>query len=126
MTTKTPYQLLGAEKIRALATHFYQVMDDLTEVEAIRLMHATNKEAITEKLYEYLTGWMGGPPLYQEKYGTVCLTDPHKPYQINADHRDQWLMCMDEALKRINADEQVTAMLKEPMYNLADFIKNSD
>lgn len=66
---------------------------------------------------------MGGPPLYQDKYGTICLTEPHKPYQISADHRDQWLLCMDEALKRIDADEQVTAMLKQPMYSMADFIK---
>ncbi|MGH1374688.1 MAG: group II truncated hemoglobin [Cellvibrionaceae bacterium] len=126
MTAKTPYQLLGAEKVKALATHFYKVMDELTEVTEIREMHAHNKDMITEKLYEYLTGWMGGPPLYQDKYGSVCLTEPHKRYPINADHRDQWLRCMDEALKRIDASEQVTAMLKEPMYNLADFIKNSD
>ena len=44
MTTKTPYPLLGAEKIKALATHFYQVMDELTEVVEIRKTRVKNKK----------------------------------------------------------------------------------
>lgn len=123
----TPYHLLGGKDgVRRLATTFYDVMAELPQAEEIRRMHAENMDEIKQKLFEYLSGWMGGPRLYQEKYGTVCLTSPHKPYAINASHRDQWLMCMDEALERVGASDEVKAMLKEPMYGIADLIRNRD
>lgn len=124
---RTPYQLLGGEEgVRRLAITFYDVMAELPQASEIRRMHAENMDEIKQKLFEYLSGWMGGPRLYLEKYGTVCLTSPHKPYAINASHRDQWLMCMDEALERVGASEEVKAMLKEPMYGIADLIRNRD
>ncbi len=123
----TPYQLLGGEEgVRRLADAFYDAMDELPQSEEIRRMHADNLEDIKEKLFEYLSGWMGGPRLYFEKYGTICLTKPHKPYAINADHRDQWLLCMDTALERIGASDEVKQMLKEPMFMVADMIRNTD
>ncbi|KEQ16739.1 group II truncated hemoglobin [Endozoicomonas numazuensis] len=125
MSNSSPYELLGGEeKIRALAKAFYQAMDKTTEAEEIRQMHAKSLDQVEQRLFEYLSGWLGGPGLYHEKHGTVCLTSPHKPYQINADHRDQWLLCMDKALEEIGASTQVKSMLKEPMFRLADFIKN--
>lgn len=126
MQEQTPYQILGAEGIRQLADAFYDVMDELPQAETIRAMHAANMDLIKDKLYEYLTGWMGGPPLYFNNQGTVCLTDPHKPYPIGPEERDQWLLCMEEALLRINASEELKQMLKEPMYQLADTVRNRD
>ncbi len=126
MSQQTPYQLLGDEGIRKLADAFYEEMDAQPQAETIRAMHAANLDMIKDKLYEYLSGWMGGPPLYSEKYGTVCLTDPHKPYPIGPDERDQWLKCMDGALERIDASEELKQMLKDPMYQVADIIRNRD
>lgn len=123
---QTPYQILGKDGIRQLADAFYDAMDELPQAETIRAMHAAHLDEIKDKLYEYLTGWMGGPPLYAAKYGTVCLTDPHKPYPIGPDERDQWLLCMDTALERIGASEELKQMLKEPMYRIADTVRNRD
>jgi len=124
---QTPYELLGGDEgIRRLADTFYDVMDELPEAEAIRKMHAESLVDVKQKLYEYLSGWMGGPHHYNEKYGTVCLTKPHKPYAIGPAERDQWLMCMDETLRRIDASEEVKAMLKGPVFRLADAIRNTD
>ena len=122
---KTPYELLGKEEgIRKLATAFYRVMDELPEAEHIRKMHAESLVDIEEKLFEYLNGWFGGPHLYQEKYGTICLTDPHKPYTISEDARDQWLQCWDEAMTRVGASEETQAMIKMPIFRMADFMVN--
>lgn len=125
-TPETPFQILGKDGIRQLADAFYDAMDELPEAETIRKMHAAHLDEIKDKLYEYLTGWMGGPPLYAAKYGTVCLTDPHKPYPIGPDERDQWLMCMDIALERIDASDELKQMLKEPLYRIADTVRNRD
>ncbi|CAH0993356.1 Group 2 truncated hemoglobin YjbI [Sinobacterium norvegicum] len=123
----TPYQLLGQEDgIRALANAFYEAMDELEEAQPIRRMHADNLDAIKNSLFMYLTGWLGGPPLYADATSSVCLTTPHKGFSIGEKERDQWLLCMDAALEKINASDEVKAMLKEPMWQLADFIRNND
>ena len=95
----TPYQLLGGESgVRRLSDAFYDCMDSLPEAADIRRMHGADLAAIREKLYEYLSGWLGGPHLYAAKYGSMCMTAPHRPYAIGPKERDQWLLCMDKAL----------------------------
>ena len=122
---ETPYEMLGGEEgIRALTEAVYDAMDSLETTQAIRDMHQANLEEIKEKLFEYLSGWLGGPRLYVEKYGTVCLTDPHAKFEIGADERDQWLACMDKALADVGADDELKAMLKKPFFMIADTVRN--
>lgn len=122
----TPYEILGDDGIKKLAHAFYDVMDELTEAEEIRAMHAENLDHVKRMLTAYLTGWMGGPPVYQAIKGTVCLTDPHEPFRIGPKERDQWLLCMDKALERIGASEDLKIMLKQPMYQVAETVRNCD
>jgi hemoglobin len=120
-----PYARLGGEAgIKALCKAFYQRMDTLEEAKEIRAMHGESLEAIEEKLFEYLSGWLGGPHLYQDKYGTICLTSPHEGYKIDEKARDQWLLCMDKALEDVGANEKLKQMLEKPMYDIANFIRN--
>lgn len=120
-----PYDLLGGEQgVRSLCTAFYRIMDETAETQEIRAMHKENMAEIEEKLFEYLSGWLGGPRLYQERTGTVCINDPHKPFAIGEEQRDQWLMCMNLALEDIGANEEVRDMLKDPFHNIADFLRN--
>jgi hemoglobin len=122
--TDTPYEILGQEGVRALAEAFYDAMDELPEAADIRAMHAEDLAPIKRKLTAYLTGWMGGPPVYQAMTGTVCLTEPHSPYDIGEKERDQWLKCMDLALERIGASAELKEMLRIPMFRVADAVRN--
>lgn len=126
---QTPYGILGKDGIKALASAFYDVMEERIEAAPIRAMHAENMTEIKQKLYEYLTGWMGGPPLYYDRYGSVCLTSAHKPYTIGTQERDQWLDCMDIALDRIaiqytSDSKQLKTMLQQPLFSIADAVRN--
>jgi hemoglobin len=123
---QTPYQILGDDGIHELTHTFYDIMDTLPEAAGLRSMHAKDLSGMKIKLAEYLTGWMGGPPLYSDKYGTVCMTSPHEPYHIGPDERDQWLLCMDKALEQTAASEELVEMLKVPMFRIADAIRNRD
>ena len=125
-TAQTPYQILGEEGIRQLSEVFYDIMVELPEVAGLRAMHAENLGPMKEKLAEYLTGWMGGPPRYADKHGTVCMTSPHEPYHIGPSERDQWLLCMDRALERTGASEELVQMLKVPMFRIADAVRNKE
>jgi hemoglobin len=121
---QTPYQALGETGIRALTDAFYDIMDELPEAAEVRAMHAADLAPMKEKLAEYLVGWMGGPPLYADKYGTVCMTEPHEHYAIGPRERDQWLLCMNKALDKVAVDDEVREMLKDPLYRIADAVKN--
>ena len=79
---QTPYQILGEDGIRRLVDAFYDIMDTLPEASGVRAMHADDLAPIKEKLADYLIGWMGGPPLYAEKYGSVCMTEPHAGHLV--------------------------------------------
>lgn len=125
-TEQTPYQILGEDGIRQLTDAFYDIMDTLPEVAGIRALHAEDLSGIKEKLAEYLIGWMGGPPLYSDKHGTVCLTSPHENYHIGPSERDQWLLCMNAALQHIGASDEVVEMLEVPMFRVADTVRNRD
>lgn len=123
-TAQTPYQLLGEAGIQRLVNTFYDIMDTLPEAAGVRAMHAADLSPMKEKLAQYLTGWMGGPPLYANKYGSVCMTTPHEPYHIGPAERDQWLLCMDLALEQTGASTELVEMLKVPLFRIADAIRN--
>lgn len=122
----TPYQLLGEAGIRELCNAFYDIMDSAPEAATIRRMHAADLGPMKEKLAEYLTGWMGGPPLYANKYGSVCMTEPHAPYRIGPVERDQWLWCMHQALEQTGASEELRQMLEVPLQRIAAAIQNRE
>lgn len=123
---KTPYEILGEDGVRRLADAFYDCMDELPEAADIRRMHGPDLSIIRQKFFEYLSGWFGGPQLYAQKYGGVCMTSPHKPYAIGPKERDQWLLCMQGALQRIEASEELQEMLREPFFAIADMVRNRD
>lgn len=123
---QTPYQILGEQGIRDLCNAFYDVMDSDPELKALRAMHAADLNPMKAKLAQYLIGWMGGPPLYDDEHGTVCLTDPHAPYHIGPREREEWLACMDKAMLKIEASDELTEMLKIPMFRVADAVRNRE
>jgi len=123
---QSPYQILGEQGIRDLVDTFYNIMDTLPEARGVRKMHSDDLSQVKERLGDYLTGWMGGPPVYAKKYGGVCMTEPHAPYAIGPDERDQWLLCMHKALEQVGASDELKEMLKEPLFRIADAVKNRD
>ena len=123
---QTPYEILGDKGIRQLASAFYDVMDEVDAAAGIRAMHAADLAPMKPLLAAYLTGWMGGPPIYHAIKGTVCLTDVHAPFRIGPGERDAWLLCMDQALDRIGASAELKALLREPLFRIADAVRNCE
>ncbi len=70
MQEMTPYELLGgAGVVRWLTDRFYDIMDSDPSVKALRDMHPADLAGSREKLYMFLSGWLGGPPLFMDKFG---------------------------------------------------------
>lgn len=120
----SPYEAIGSQGIRDLVDRFYDLMESSPNYSSLREMHSSDLSKIRTQLSDYLIGWMGGPQLYLEKHGTVCMTGPHKSFWIGPDERDQWIACMYEAMDTIEMEVQVKEMLRKPLYNLADAVRN--
>ena len=121
----THYERIGgAEKVRALVERFYQLMDELPEAYGIRKLHARDLQGATEKLYKFLTGWMGGPQLYVEQYGHPMLRARHLPFPISSAERDQWLLCMNQALSEVVEDVALRQELSAAFAKVADHMRN--
>ena len=99
-------------------------MDELSESKQIRDMHAPDLEKAEEKLFMFLTGWMGGPALYMEKYGHPRLRMRHMPFAINESARDQWMLCMKHALDEVVEEQALRDELMTAFYSVADFMRN--
>ena len=98
------YDRLGGEPaVRKLVDRFYDLMDEREDVKPLRALHAKNLRVSREKLFLFLSGWLGGPPLYIEKYGHPRLRQRHFPFNIGVNESAQWLLCIDTAL-----DEQIS------------------
>lgn len=123
--TFTLYQVIGGEaKVRQLVQRFYQHMDQLSEAATVRSMHAKNLEGAEEKLFMFLSGWMGGPSLYIEQYGHPRLRMRHIHFPIDEAARNQWMMCMQHALDDVVTDKELHDELMRAFYGVADFMRN--
>jgi hemoglobin len=124
-TQTTAYVLIGgAESIRQLVDRFYDLMELEPAYAVIRQLHPADLSTSRDKLYLFLTGWMGGPELYQEKYGHPKLRARHLPFLIGSAERNQWLSCMQRAMDEVAIDALLKERLNESFFATADWMRN--
>lgn len=121
----TPYQRIGGEpSIRLLVSRFYELMDELPEAYAARKIHPEDLGLSGEKFVMFLSGWLGGPQLYVEKYGHPMLRRRHMPYPIGPQERDEWLMCMRRAMEETIPDTELRGLIYQAMLPIAQHMLN--
>jgi len=123
--TRSHYQRIGGEqKVCQLVQRFYQLMDELPESYGIRKLHPADLKTSEEKLFMFLSGWMGGPQLFIEKFSHPRLRQRHINFAIGNAECDQWMLCMTQALHDVVEDEVLQRELLAALYKVADFMRN--
>jgi hemoglobin len=124
---KTPYQQLGAANgLQQLVDHFYSVMDTDPKAHECRALHGKDLSQAKSKLFDFLSGWLGGPPLFEEKYGHPRLRMRHFPFAIGPLERDQWLYCMNQAMEKMSLDVELKNQMRNAFEGLAERVRNKD
>jgi hemoglobin len=124
---QTPYQLLGGEAVvRRLVDTFYDQIDEDPDFFGIRKLHPASLTSSREKLYMFLTGWLGGPPLYTSEFGHPRLRARHLPFAIGEAERDQWMVCMAKALEVVGVEPSMRERLNASFANTADWMRNRE
>ena len=119
------YARIGGEPaVRALVERFYGLMDELPQAQAVRRLHPASLERSADSLFMFLSGWFGGPPLYIQQRGHPRLRMRHMPFAIGRAERDQWLLCMRQALHEQVPDAALRAAVEQAFVGMADHMIN--
>ncbi|ODS96118.1 MAG: globin [Lautropia sp. SCN 69-89] len=118
-------RLGGAEGVAMLVARFYRLMDELPEAYRVRRMHPESLAGSADSLFKFLSGWFGGPPLYVAERGHPRLRMRHLPYAIGRVERDEWLLCMRQALAEQVHDGALRALVDRAFTEMADHMVNT-
>jgi hemoglobin len=120
----TPFDELGGETmVRRLVDSFYdRIRDDSPQ---LRAMHPTDDRNSRRNLFEFLCGWLGGPPLYAERRGHPRLRMRHLPFSIGEAETEEWMRCMRGALDDIEVADPLRAFLESRLGQTAHHLRNA-
>ncbi|HEX5372555.1 MAG TPA: group II truncated hemoglobin [Aquabacterium sp.] len=122
---RTAYDWLGGDAaVRSLVDRFYDLMDLEPAYTELRAAHGSTLDEARDKLYWFLSGWLGGPNLYIEQFGHPRLRARHLPFSIGIIERDQWVACMSRAMSELGVDPDLQARLQQSFFQTADWMRN--
>ena len=118
-----PYDAIGGDLgVRGLVDSFYDRIRDDSHL--LRDMHPPDDRESRDKLYEFLSGWLGGPQLYIEKRGHPRLRMRHMPFPITEEAVSEWLRCMAGAMDDRGITGDLRTFLEERFAHTANFMRN--
>ena len=121
----SPYEAIGGDaRVRELVDRFYDLMELEPAYAQLRRVHGSSLESAREKLYLFLSGWLGGPPLYTDRYGHPMLRARHLPFAIGTEERDQWTACMVQAMEEVDLPQALRKPLEQAFFKTADWMRN--
>lgn len=122
----TPFDWIGGEpRVRALVDRFYDLMDIEPRYRELRAAHGSLLDDARDKLFWFLCGWLGGPSYYEDRFGHPRLRMRHMPFAIGIRERDQWLACMDQAMRETQVPADLRERLKQSFFQTADWMRNT-
>ena len=125
MAEPSPYERIGGDAaVRRLVDRFYDHMDTLELAAVIRAMHPDDLTSSRQKLYEFMSGWLGGPALYWERHGHPRLRMRHFPFAIDGDAAEAWMQCMWRALHEVVEDDDLRQWLAQRLAQVAVHMVN--
>ncbi|NLY26373.1 MAG: group II truncated hemoglobin [Alcaligenaceae bacterium] len=123
----TPFDWMGGEPaVQALVDRFYDLMDLETGYAELRATHGPDLDRARQRLFWFLCGWLGGPSYFVENVGHPMLRARHLPFAIGVTERDQWVACMDQAMKDTGLPEPLQDILRPAFFQTADWMRNKD
>ena len=121
---ETPYEMMGGERtLKRVVNRFYDIMDKDPRAREVRAMHAGDLAPMKEKLFQFLSGWLGGPSLYFQRPDAKCMGSVHAGFAIGEMERDQWMLCMRRALEDVGVPDEMRKLIDPALFRFADAVR---
>ena len=101
--------------ITKLVDEFYNNMNTFSKSKKIRDMHPSDLSESRKKLAYFLSGWLGGPKLYAEHYGSINIPLAHKHLSVGIEESEAWLFCMQKAIEQQSYEEAFKVYLMQQL-----------
>lgn len=122
---ETPYEEIGGEDgVRRLAETFYDVIEEHSPM--LRAMLPASTRNTRQKFFMYLSGWLGGPSLYEERWGHPRLRMRHLPFTIGDEEAAEWIRCMGLAMDRVGIKGSLRTFLEDRLGPLVLHMRNQE
>ncbi|MET1256032.1 group II truncated hemoglobin [Aliikangiella maris] len=123
----TSFHAAGGEAgIWKLVDEFYDYMETLPLARKILLMHPEDLQISRDKLFRFLCGWLGGPRLFQQKYGPISIPGVHAHLTIGIKERDAWLICMKKSIEQQDYESDFKEYLFNQLCFPAERVRNAE
>ena len=88
------YGLMGEANIFRMMEDFYREL----EQSFLRSLFPADMVAASQRSAAFFVGLLGGPPLYQQRFGNPMMRARHLPFVITPRAREEWLACFERVL----------------------------
>ncbi len=119
--SNVPYDIIGEEQLSKLVDAFYSRVSqhpDLVPIFPYDLTETARKQK------QFLTQFLGGPPLYIEEHGHPMLRARHLPFPITPIRADAWLACMNAAMDEVQLQGDLRTFFFERLTQTARHMVN--
>ncbi|MGG3449552.1 globin [Domibacillus aminovorans] len=119
--SNVPYDIIGEEQLSKLVDAFYSRVSqhpDLVPIFPYDLTETARKQK------QFLTQFLGGPPLYMEEHGHPMLRARHLPFPITPVRADAWLACMNAAMDEVQLHGDLRTFFFERLTQTARHMVN--
>ncbi len=120
------YDLIGGKSgLNALVANYIRALRTRAEAsDLLALFEGRSLERYEMRLEEFLSGWLGGPALYQHRHGLPMLREGHRSIRIDAKLKNAWLLCMRDAIDASIEDEALRLKLFGAFSRMAESLVN--
>lgn len=94
---QTPFEVIGEETLHRLVDTFYGLVAQHPDLAPI---FPNDFSEIARKQKQFLTQYLGGPPLYTEEHGHPMMRARHLPFPVTPIRAKAWLSCMTKAMDK--------------------------
>lgn len=119
----TPFDAIGEEMLHRLIDAFYRRVakhPDLIPIFPEDLTETVRKQK------QFMTQFLGGPPLYTSEHGHPMLRARHMPFEITHTRAKAWLHCMEDAMDEIGLTGSIRDFYFSRLIQTAQHMINTD
>lgn len=107
------FAAMGEANIRAMIEDFYGRLARSEIAELFPPACSVELEAAADRSASFFVFLLGGPPLYQQRYGPPMMRARHLPFRIDERARRVWLACFAESLDHAERELGMTRPQRE-------------
>ena len=109
--------------LRRLVDRFYDLIE--SDSPGLRAMHPADDSNSRRNLFDFLSGWLGGPQLYMKRKGAPRLRMRHAPFAIGTAEAEEWMRCMRAALDDVEVVGPVRQYIETQLEQTARHVRNA-